>query len=336
MKSSHGGLHGTMSHIVWAQQLWLLRWMGQPHDAAAAGSEGRRHVRPAQGILAGGRPCHRGLPRRAPERRVPGRNLHDEDDEGGSVRPHLRRGDAPPRQPLVVSPRPGRHDARAGRPRAAVDGFHTVRKEYSPMTRFVTMTGALAVFAAAFFMAAGRSSVDTGKHPDRSGAMQALEFWSECQGIPGVEHPPRQVLPGLRIDAEIGGEENDAHFRRVGMELYRALQPRRPDARDRAEPAEPRDDLCGVRLRGPVAFPYRRPRGRLGTGGDRVPGPGGRGHRHRPVGLERHLYRDRRSLPLRGHRRRTGHQDDARELRHGDPQDDGRRNNLDEEPRLVV
>jgi uncharacterized damage-inducible protein DinB len=36
-KSSHGGLHGTMTHIVWAHQLWLLRWTGQPHDAAAAG-----------------------------------------------------------------------------------------------------------------------------------------------------------------------------------------------------------------------------------------------------------------------------------------------------------
>jgi uncharacterized damage-inducible protein DinB len=37
MKSSHGGIHGTMLHIVWAQHLWLLRWTGRPNDAASAG-----------------------------------------------------------------------------------------------------------------------------------------------------------------------------------------------------------------------------------------------------------------------------------------------------------
>ncbi len=39
MKSSHGGIHGTMLHIIFAQHLWLLRWMGQPHDAAFEGSK---------------------------------------------------------------------------------------------------------------------------------------------------------------------------------------------------------------------------------------------------------------------------------------------------------
>lgn len=32
--SSHGGIHGTMLHIVWAHHLWLLRWMGLPNDAS--------------------------------------------------------------------------------------------------------------------------------------------------------------------------------------------------------------------------------------------------------------------------------------------------------------
>ncbi len=32
--SSHGGIHGTMLHIVWAHHLWLLRWMGRPNDAS--------------------------------------------------------------------------------------------------------------------------------------------------------------------------------------------------------------------------------------------------------------------------------------------------------------
>lgn len=35
-KSSHGGMHGTMVHVVYAQHLWLLRWLGEPNDAAIA------------------------------------------------------------------------------------------------------------------------------------------------------------------------------------------------------------------------------------------------------------------------------------------------------------
>lgn len=38
MKSSHGGLHGTMLHIIFAQHLWLLRWSGKPVDPAFAAS----------------------------------------------------------------------------------------------------------------------------------------------------------------------------------------------------------------------------------------------------------------------------------------------------------
>jgi uncharacterized damage-inducible protein DinB len=29
LKSSHGGVHGTLAHIVWAEQLWLHRWVGK-------------------------------------------------------------------------------------------------------------------------------------------------------------------------------------------------------------------------------------------------------------------------------------------------------------------
>jgi uncharacterized damage-inducible protein DinB len=39
LKSSHGGLHGTLCHIVWAEQLWLNRWLGQPHPAVPQGRD---------------------------------------------------------------------------------------------------------------------------------------------------------------------------------------------------------------------------------------------------------------------------------------------------------
>ncbi len=35
MKSSHGGLHGTMTHIVGAEKLWLERWQGAPQPPLA-------------------------------------------------------------------------------------------------------------------------------------------------------------------------------------------------------------------------------------------------------------------------------------------------------------
>ncbi|PYO96537.1 MAG: hypothetical protein DMD60_10070 [Gemmatimonadetes bacterium] len=33
LKSSHGGLHGTLCHIVWAEELWLNRWLARPNSA---------------------------------------------------------------------------------------------------------------------------------------------------------------------------------------------------------------------------------------------------------------------------------------------------------------
>ncbi len=30
MKSSHGGMHGTLVHIIAAQKMWLSRWVGKP------------------------------------------------------------------------------------------------------------------------------------------------------------------------------------------------------------------------------------------------------------------------------------------------------------------
>src|SRR3989454_10337726 len=38
-KSSHGGIHGTLGHVVWAEQLWLTRWLGQPAPAVAQGKD---------------------------------------------------------------------------------------------------------------------------------------------------------------------------------------------------------------------------------------------------------------------------------------------------------
>src|SRR5207245_1980892 len=39
LKSSHGGLHGTLCHIVWAEQLWLNRWLAQPNPAVSQGRD---------------------------------------------------------------------------------------------------------------------------------------------------------------------------------------------------------------------------------------------------------------------------------------------------------
>jgi uncharacterized damage-inducible protein DinB len=39
LQSSHGGLHGTLCHIVWAEQLWLTRWLGQPVPAVPQGKD---------------------------------------------------------------------------------------------------------------------------------------------------------------------------------------------------------------------------------------------------------------------------------------------------------
>jgi len=39
LKSSYGGIHGTLAHIVWAEQLWLTRWLGQPAPAVAQGKD---------------------------------------------------------------------------------------------------------------------------------------------------------------------------------------------------------------------------------------------------------------------------------------------------------
>lgn len=39
LKSSFGGIHGTLAHIVWAEQLWLHRWLGRPNPAPAQGGD---------------------------------------------------------------------------------------------------------------------------------------------------------------------------------------------------------------------------------------------------------------------------------------------------------
>jgi uncharacterized damage-inducible protein DinB len=41
MKSSHGGIHGTLVHTYWADWVWLERWRGNtpsPSDAAGTAS----------------------------------------------------------------------------------------------------------------------------------------------------------------------------------------------------------------------------------------------------------------------------------------------------------
>ena len=39
LKSSYGGIHGTLAHIVWAEQLWLHRWIGKPNPAVPHGAD---------------------------------------------------------------------------------------------------------------------------------------------------------------------------------------------------------------------------------------------------------------------------------------------------------
>jgi uncharacterized damage-inducible protein DinB len=39
LRSSHGGLHGTLCHIVWAEELWLNRWLKRPNPAVPQGKD---------------------------------------------------------------------------------------------------------------------------------------------------------------------------------------------------------------------------------------------------------------------------------------------------------
>jgi len=39
LKSSHGGIHGTLAHLVWAEALWLARWLGRPNPAVPQGKD---------------------------------------------------------------------------------------------------------------------------------------------------------------------------------------------------------------------------------------------------------------------------------------------------------
>jgi len=39
LQSSYGGVHGTLCHIVWAEQLWLHRWVGKPNPAVPQGTD---------------------------------------------------------------------------------------------------------------------------------------------------------------------------------------------------------------------------------------------------------------------------------------------------------
>ena len=39
LKSSYGGVHGTLCHIVWAEQLWLHRWKKLANPLVAQGTD---------------------------------------------------------------------------------------------------------------------------------------------------------------------------------------------------------------------------------------------------------------------------------------------------------
>jgi uncharacterized damage-inducible protein DinB len=39
LKTSFGGIDGTVNHIVWAEELWLRRWQGAPPPSVAQGRD---------------------------------------------------------------------------------------------------------------------------------------------------------------------------------------------------------------------------------------------------------------------------------------------------------
>jgi uncharacterized damage-inducible protein DinB len=39
VKASHGGIHGTLTHMVGAQKLWLSRWQGTPEASLLRGTD---------------------------------------------------------------------------------------------------------------------------------------------------------------------------------------------------------------------------------------------------------------------------------------------------------
>src|SRR5260370_42470044 len=69
LKSSHGGLHGTLCHIVWAEALGLSRRLAQPGPPGAQGKD-LATLPPARapwgGVEAGRRGALAPFPRRRP------------------------------------------------------------------------------------------------------------------------------------------------------------------------------------------------------------------------------------------------------------------------------
>ena len=39
LKSSHGGIHGTLVHLVGSEKMWLSRWTGKPDAAFLSGAD---------------------------------------------------------------------------------------------------------------------------------------------------------------------------------------------------------------------------------------------------------------------------------------------------------
>jgi len=107
LKSSFGGIHGTLAHIVWAEQLWLCRWLGRSNPAVPQGRD--------LGSLAAVRARWEEV---EAERRA---FLHGLSDAGlAETRTVKPRRDGPPRGgPFQLPPRAGSDDAQAGRRGAA-------------------------------------------------------------------------------------------------------------------------------------------------------------------------------------------------------------------------
>src|SRR3989475_13079265 len=88
LKSSHGGPHGTLCHSVWAEQLWLSRWLAQPNPPVPQGKD--LATLAAARALGGNRSGARRVPRRA-HRAAPGRDGGGEAEYRWRVCAHLPR-----------------------------------------------------------------------------------------------------------------------------------------------------------------------------------------------------------------------------------------------------
>src|SRR3989475_6735323 len=86
LKSSFGGIHGTLAHIVWAEQLWLCRWLGRANPAVAQGRD-LETLAAGRGRWEGVEAERRGFLQGFPDTRVAETRMGKPSTGGGISRP---------------------------------------------------------------------------------------------------------------------------------------------------------------------------------------------------------------------------------------------------------